>query len=51
MNDALFEEWHAYQKVVDNDYIHHVEFFGCIEEQVRQDFVRPVSILDLGCGA
>jgi ubiquinone/menaquinone biosynthesis C-methylase UbiE len=50
MADALFEEWRAYQKLVENDYMYHRSFFGRLKDEIRQCFARPVSILDIGCG-
>ena len=28
MTDLLFDEWHAYQKLLDHDYMYHVVFFS-----------------------
>jgi SAM-dependent methyltransferase len=50
MTDALFEEWQAYRKVVEYNYMGHVQFFQHVEEEVQRRFSRPVAILDLGCG-
>ena len=50
MTNSLFEEWRAYEKLVEQDYIGHKRFFQCLEEKVDRRFKKPVSILDLGCG-
>lgn len=50
MTNSLFEEWRAYEKLVEQDYIGHKRFFQCLEEKVNRRFKKPVSILDLGCG-
>lgn len=50
MTDQLFEEWRAYQKLLDNDYMDHRAFFGRLRDEVQARFDRPLAILDLGCG-
>lgn len=50
MTDPLFDEWRAYQKLLDNDYMGHAGFFQRLQELVRQTFTQPITILDLGCG-
>jgi len=50
MTDPLFAEWRAYQKLVDNDYMAHAQFFRCLLADIRERFHEPVAILDLGCG-
>jgi len=50
VTDALFSEWQAYKKLVDNDYMYHSEFFGCLAEEISKRFDQPVDILDIGCG-
>jgi len=50
MTDPLFDEWQAYGKVVENDYMGHCEFFRVVEEHLRSRFSTPIAILDLGCG-
>ncbi len=50
VTDVLFDEWQAYSKVVENDYMGHARFFRRIEEEIATRFSRPVEILDLGCG-
>ena len=50
MADPLFDEWRAYQILLDNDYLGHVAFFQALKEEIRRRFDGAVSILDLGCG-
>ena len=50
MADPLFDEWRAYQKLVDNDYMGHLGFFRRLESEIRHRFDKPVTVLDLGCG-
>ena len=50
MTDALFEEWRAYEKLVENDYMSHARFFRRVEDEVKAHCGKPISILDLGCG-
>ena len=50
MNDPLFHEWRAYQKLVENDYMGHQKFFQRLSREVTARFHEPVRILDLGCG-
>lgn len=50
MNDTLFDEWRAYEKLLDNDYMHHRRFFRRLAAEIDSRFQRPLSILDLGCG-
>ena len=50
MTDQLFEEWRAYQKLLENDYMDHRAFFGRLLEEIEARFDRPLALLDLGCG-
>lgn len=50
MTDALFEEWRAYEKLVENDYMSHARFFQRVEDEVKRRYGKPIAILDLGCG-
>ena len=50
MADQLFDEWRAYQKLIDNDYMGHLGFFRRLESEIRHRFDKPVTVLDLGCG-
>jgi SAM-dependent methyltransferase len=50
MADPLFDEWRAYQKLLDNDYLDHVAFFQALKTEILRRFDGAVSILDLGCG-
>jgi SAM-dependent methyltransferase len=50
MIDPLFAEWRAYQKLVENDYMGHAQFFQCLLAETRDRFHKPMAILDLGCG-
>ena len=50
MTDALFEEWRAYEKLVENDYMGHARFFQRVEDEVKRRCGKPIAILDLGCG-
>ncbi len=50
MTDPLFDEWRAYQKLLENDYMYHVAFFSRLNLEVQQQFQRPIALLDLGCG-
>jgi SAM-dependent methyltransferase len=50
MTDPLFAEWRAYQKLVENDYMGHAQFFQRLLLDIRERLHQPVAILDLGCG-
>ena len=50
MTDPLFDEWHAYQKLLDHDYMYHAAFFSCLKHEIQKRFNGPLAILDLGCG-
>jgi cyclopropane fatty-acyl-phospholipid synthase-like methyltransferase len=50
MTDTLFDEWQAYKKIVDNDYMGHAVFFEVAVSAIRRSFSAPIAILDLGCG-
>lgn len=50
MTDRLFEEWRAYQKLLENDYMDHKAFFARLQREIQARFQRPLAILDLGCG-
>lgn len=50
MTDPLFHEWRAYEKLVENDYMGHLQFFQRLSEEVASRFRKPIAILDLGCG-
>ena len=50
MTDPLFAEWRTYQKLVENDYMYHEQFFECLLADIKNRFHEPVAILDLGCG-
>ena len=50
MSDPLFDEWRAYQKLLEHDYMHHVAFFNRLKHELQKRFSGPIAILDLGCG-
>ena len=50
MTDPLFDEWHAYQKLLDHDYMYHVTFFSRLKREIQRRFSGSLAILDLGCG-
>ena len=50
MADPLFDEWRAYQKLLDHDYMYHLAFFSRLKHEIKRCFHEPVTILDLGCG-
>jgi SAM-dependent methyltransferase len=50
MTDPLFDEWRAYQKLLDHDYMHHAAFFNHLKLEIQQRFQWPIAFLDLGCG-
>jgi ubiquinone/menaquinone biosynthesis C-methylase UbiE len=50
MTDQFFDEWVAYQKLVDHDYMGHRGFFRRLEAEIRNRHIEPLTILDLGCG-
>ena len=50
MTDPLFEEWRAYQKLVENDYMGHTQFFRRLLAATGDRLHDPITILDLGCG-
>jgi len=50
MIDPLFEEWRAYQKLVENNYMGHAQFFQRLAVDTGDRFHDPIAILDLGCG-
>jgi len=50
MTDQFFDEWIAYQKMIDHDYMGHRGFFQRLESEIESRHAAPVTILDLGCG-
>ncbi len=50
MGEKIFEEWRVYEKLLIHDYMDHKLFFGQLQHKVEQQYQRPISILDLGCG-
>lgn len=50
MGDKLFNEWRVYEKLLIHDYMDHRAFFDRLRDEINTRFLRPVSILDLGCG-
>ena len=50
MTDPLFDEWRAYEKLLEHDYMYHVAFFNHLKNEIQRCFHEPVAILDLGCG-
>jgi len=50
MTDPLFDEWRAYQKLLEHDYMYHLAFFNHLKHEIQRCFHAPVAILDLGCG-
>ena len=50
MTDPLFDEWRAYQKLLDHDYMYHVAFFSRLNLEIQKRFNGPIAVLDLGCG-
>jgi ubiquinone/menaquinone biosynthesis C-methylase UbiE len=50
MSDPLFDEWRAYEKLLDNDYMYHRSLFSRLKNEIQEGFSEPVAILDLGCG-
>jgi SAM-dependent methyltransferase len=50
MTDPLFDEWRAYQKLLDHDYMYHVAFFRRLNLEIQKRFTGPIAVLDLGCG-
>jgi SAM-dependent methyltransferase len=50
MTDPLFDEWRAYQKLLEHDYMYHLAFFSQLKTEIQRCFHEPVAILDLGCG-
>lgn len=50
MGEKIFEEWRVYEKLLIHDYMDHKAFFGQLQQQVQQQYQRPISVLDLGCG-
>ncbi len=50
MTDPLFDEWHAYQKLLEHDYMYHVAFFSRLKLEIQKQFHGSIALLDLGCG-
>jgi len=46
----LFDEWTTYEKVVNNDYMHHRHFLAALEIEVEVRLRTSPAIIDLGCG-
>jgi ubiquinone/menaquinone biosynthesis C-methylase UbiE len=46
----LFDEWTTYEKVVANNYMHHQEYFAALTREIRERLMKPLSIVDIGCG-
>jgi SAM-dependent methyltransferase len=43
-------QWKLYQKVLNNNYMKHREFYGVLHDFLVSYFQKPFSLLDLGCG-
>ncbi len=50
MTDPLFDEWRAYQKLLEHDYMYHDAFFSRLKLEIQEQFHGPIALLDLGCG-
>jgi len=50
VGEKIFEEWRVYEKLLIHDYMDHQSFFGRLQQKVHQQYQRPISVLDLGCG-
>ncbi len=48
--DPLFDEWRAYQKMLEHDHMYHRALFGRLKLEIQQRFCDSLAILDLGCG-
>ena len=47
---AFFEQWHIYRSVVNNNYMHHQEIVNTIKNIMTDAEIKPLRILELGCG-
>ncbi len=47
---AFREEWTAYRKLVENNYLSHREVRGLVHRQLTESAQRPFRFLDLACG-
>jgi len=50
MTDPLFDEWRAYQKLLEHDYMYHIAFFSRLKLEIQKQFHGSIALLDLGCG-
>lgn len=47
---GFFDRWQLYKKVMDNNYLHHLETYAILHDFLSSHFKNPFSIIDLGCG-
>jgi ubiquinone/menaquinone biosynthesis C-methylase UbiE len=44
------QQWIVYQKLIDHDYLDHVDAYGTLHRTLTRTIDRPFSLLDLACG-
>jgi SAM-dependent methyltransferase len=47
---SFFDQWQLYKKIVDNNYLHHLETYAILHDFLSSHFMASFSIMDLGCG-
>ncbi|NER49614.1 MAG: methyltransferase domain-containing protein [Symploca sp. SIO1B1] len=49
-NELFNEQWQLYQKILLNSYMKHQEIYGILHQWLVNNFQKPFSMLELGCG-
>src|SRR4051794_20041477 len=44
------QQWQAYRKVVDNNYMFHREVYGLLHRILEDEAAKPIRFLDIACG-
>ncbi len=47
---AFFDQWHIFQKVIDNNYLFHRETENVLKDYLARHYAGKISFADLGCG-
>jgi cyclopropane fatty-acyl-phospholipid synthase-like methyltransferase len=49
-NEIFNSQWELYQKILNNNYMEHKEFYGILHNFIINYFQKPFTMLELGCG-
>jgi cyclopropane fatty-acyl-phospholipid synthase-like methyltransferase len=48
--EIFLQQWKVYQKIVDHNYMFHVEVYDHLHRILMQDAVQPFRLMDIACG-